>query len=166
MGSKNWKDIAELAGISAIIASLIFVGLELNQSRDAALSEASASHLSTRVELNNFIGEHAEIWVKGNSGTELSDVEFAIYKKIIENMHWVVWNGWRHNRRFEVDTNRKIIVADFANFLHRNPGALATWNHYLEDRETARQLLVSGYDENQFASAVFADLKRLSQAAK
>jgi len=165
MKSRDWKCIAELVGISAIIASLIFVGLELSQSRDAVLSETSASHLSTRVELNNFIGEHPEIWVKGNSGSSLSDADYSVYYKIIESTHWRFWNSWRHSLRFDVDIPRELTVADFAGFLHRNPGALETWKKYIEHRETARKLLVSNYDENRFNSAVFADLARLDQAA-
>jgi hypothetical protein len=40
MIKSNWKDIAELVGIAAIVASLLFVGLELRQSQEIALSEA------------------------------------------------------------------------------------------------------------------------------
>jgi hypothetical protein len=36
--SKNWKDLAELVGIAAIVASLIFVGLEMRQSQQIALA--------------------------------------------------------------------------------------------------------------------------------
>ena len=35
----NWKDIAELIGVAAIVASLVFVGLQMNQSDQIALSE-------------------------------------------------------------------------------------------------------------------------------
>jgi hypothetical protein len=38
MNSTNWKDIAELVGISAIVASLVFVGLELRQSHEIAIA--------------------------------------------------------------------------------------------------------------------------------
>jgi hypothetical protein len=38
MKSNSWKDIAELIGISAIVASLIFVGLQMKQSQDIALA--------------------------------------------------------------------------------------------------------------------------------
>jgi len=34
----NWKDIAELIGITAIVASLIFVGLQLKQSQEIAMA--------------------------------------------------------------------------------------------------------------------------------
>jgi len=39
----SWKDLAELVGIAAIVASLIFVGLELQQSRAVALAEVHQS---------------------------------------------------------------------------------------------------------------------------
>lgn len=38
MNFSQWKDIAELIGLAAIIASLIFVGLQLKQSQEIALA--------------------------------------------------------------------------------------------------------------------------------
>jgi len=38
MQSTNWKDIAELIGLAAIVASLIFVGLELRQTQSALMA--------------------------------------------------------------------------------------------------------------------------------
>jgi hypothetical protein len=35
----NWKDIAELIGITAIVASLLFVGLQMKQSQDIAVAD-------------------------------------------------------------------------------------------------------------------------------
>ena len=45
----NWRDIAELIGIAAIVASLIFVGLELRQSQEIALSEAYQERASIEI---------------------------------------------------------------------------------------------------------------------
>jgi hypothetical protein len=39
MKSASWKDIAELVGIAAIVASLIFVGLQMKQSQDIAIAQ-------------------------------------------------------------------------------------------------------------------------------
>ena len=39
MKNNNWKSFAELTGIAAIVASLIFVGLELQQSREIAIAD-------------------------------------------------------------------------------------------------------------------------------
>jgi hypothetical protein len=38
MSNKNWRDHAELIGIAAIVASLVFVGLQLKQSQDIAIA--------------------------------------------------------------------------------------------------------------------------------
>ena len=39
MKSIGWKAAIELLGIAAIVASLVFVGLELRQSREIAIAE-------------------------------------------------------------------------------------------------------------------------------
>jgi hypothetical protein len=39
MKNSDWKDIAELFGIAAIVASLIFVGLQMKQSQEIAIAE-------------------------------------------------------------------------------------------------------------------------------
>ena len=39
MANKNWKDTAELIGIAAIVASLIFVGLQMQQSQEIAIAD-------------------------------------------------------------------------------------------------------------------------------
>ncbi len=38
MQGANWKDVAELIGITAIVASLIFVGLQMKQSQEIAIA--------------------------------------------------------------------------------------------------------------------------------
>ena len=39
MASNQWKDTAELVGIGAIVASLIFVGLQMKQSHEIAIAD-------------------------------------------------------------------------------------------------------------------------------
>lgn len=45
--SGDWKSIAELIGIAAIVASLIFVGLQMRQSQDIALSQTHSTRSGT-----------------------------------------------------------------------------------------------------------------------
>lgn len=42
MRKTDWKDIAELVGIVAIVASLVFVGIQLRQDRTLARAELAA----------------------------------------------------------------------------------------------------------------------------
>jgi len=48
--SDDWKNIAELVGMAAIVASLIFVGLELRQSQEIALSQTHSERSTTVIE--------------------------------------------------------------------------------------------------------------------
>ena len=51
----GWKDTLELIGIAAIIASLIFVGLQLKQSQDIAI--ASQYHARAALSVQHFSAE-------------------------------------------------------------------------------------------------------------
>ena len=57
MKSMSGKDIAEFTGIAAIVASLVFVGLQLKQSQEIAIAnqyqawaEASLNLFATHIE--------------------------------------------------------------------------------------------------------------------
>ena len=50
MPSGNWKDIAELIGIVAIVASLIFVGLQMQQSQEIAMGAQYQERANATVE--------------------------------------------------------------------------------------------------------------------
>jgi hypothetical protein len=47
--STNWKDTAELIGLAAIVASLLFVGLEMRQAREIAVSQAYQSRAESEI---------------------------------------------------------------------------------------------------------------------
>ena len=51
MKSTNWKDIAELIGIAAIVASLVFVGLQMRQERIHARAELAGGSFESVSEL-------------------------------------------------------------------------------------------------------------------
>ena len=54
----NWKDIAELIGIAAIVASLVFVGLQMKQSDKIALSEIYQARTTAVVEWNTSLASN------------------------------------------------------------------------------------------------------------
>ena len=56
MKSSNWKDIAEIVGIAAIVASLVFVGLEMRQSQEIAV--AAQYHERASLAVDWFDQEH------------------------------------------------------------------------------------------------------------
>ena len=68
MKQTDWKGIAEIAGMAAIIASLVFVGFQLRLEQRTALATLGQSEITTRAELNISVSEHAEIFDKANRG--------------------------------------------------------------------------------------------------
>ena len=76
MKKEDWKGTAELIGIVAIVASLVFVGLELKQNRDVALATARDSTVEGFRELN-FARMNADwYWeIAGKLNAALGDTE-------------------------------------------------------------------------------------------
>ena len=64
MSEIGWKDIAELVGIGAIVASLLFVGLQMKQSQDIAIAAQYQARADTVIEFHNANknGPGAEMW--------------------------------------------------------------------------------------------------------
>jgi hypothetical protein len=53
MANPKWRDTAELIGITSIVASLIFVGLQLKQAQDFAIASQYLDQASLLVEATN-----------------------------------------------------------------------------------------------------------------
>lgn len=89
----SWKASAEFVCITAIVASLVFVGLQLQQEHRIAWIEAGSNLTESYYEQRNGLIENAAIWAKGNAGVEeLSSTEVVIYKALIRkewaHAHW------------------------------------------------------------------------------
>jgi hypothetical protein len=69
MKSTNWKDVAELVAIASIVASLVFVGLQMRQDHVVARSELGAASFESLASLR-----------QGMTGSEFA----ATYAKMLE----------------------------------------------------------------------------------
>ena len=83
----NWKEAAELIGIFAILASLIFVALQLRQEEELLQTEMRAAMVANTVSINESIIENADVWVRGNNGEELDPAESVIHARLITNVN-------------------------------------------------------------------------------
>ncbi len=73
------KDTVELIGIAAIVASLVFVGLQIRQEQEIAIVDTHGELSQTSIDLTFKIGEQMEIWKKGLNGDQLSEEELGIF---------------------------------------------------------------------------------------
>ena len=80
MKISNWKETAELIGIAAIVASLIFVGLQMRQAAEIARAELVSGNLASEIEASAVYIENADIWRRGNAGEDLDANESVIFQ--------------------------------------------------------------------------------------
>lgn len=69
MRMESWKHVAEAIGVAAIIASLIFVGLQIRQEDDIARLELIDKSTDQQCELQEWIAENADLWIRGCAGS-------------------------------------------------------------------------------------------------
>ena len=160
----NWKELAELIGIAAIIASLVFVGLQLKQSQNVALNEVAVAVEANEIELFASFRADWDVWRRGNAGDDLEESDKEIYRGLIYLQHWHYQNVWYEFQRYDLESSMTILVADFVAFLNKNPGARKVWRELSIETTADRRLLVPNYSEGAFDSAVNAALDELDRS--
>ena len=161
--NSDWKAAAELIGISAIVASLIFVGFQLQLEQRAALSALSQSEISSRTTLDIAMSEFAEVWDKSNRGDPLSGSEQQIMKSLIDAWFRRAMTGYFDSRRLRRGEGN-FSTADFAIMLYQNPGARRIWEEQTKSEyDLVQYLTPDSTFINEFAEKVQADLARLDE---
>lgn len=126
MRKLDWKETAELLGIFAILASLIFVAMQLQQQEKLLQVELRSNMVANYMTVNGFIIENPDIWIRGNAGEELTATEREVYFRLLTNYN---------DHHFQLIEMFKTIHPDlveqifgmYAGFLSRNPGAYRLW---------------------------------------
>ena len=140
MKKSDWKDIAELVGIAAIVASLVFVGLQIKQTDVIASLETQEYAATRNMSLMNLMAEHADVWQRGCVGDELTPTERLVVAKIYWSYVTNNFAGWRRLQLAGFrDTSGQYQIDAFAANMHRYPGfrevheSLQAWNELLDD---------------------------------
>jgi hypothetical protein len=121
MKATSWKDIVELAGIAAIVASLVFVGLQLQQEQNIATVETYGTVAEAGINLSMRVGENMEIWQKALEGHELTAVEHGVFLGLFNSLmiHYQQnFVRWRRLGTFDPG----LIASDLAYALYVFPG--------------------------------------------
>jgi hypothetical protein len=159
MDSAKLNDWMQVFGIFAVVASLIFVGMQMRLDREIGLSEIGLTSAGSKVEMFSLENEHADIWTKGNSGEHLTGADAAIYENLISNRANRAF--WDRQSGLQLGRSGEIGLADFVTFLHLNPGARKQWEHLTEIAMTYRKAQYPDYEIGSFGARVREQLKRL-----
>ncbi|NIP51516.1 MAG: hypothetical protein GWN81_06095 [Phycisphaerae bacterium] len=121
MKSSDWRNTAELIGIAAIVASLVFVGLQLRQDRQFALSENAADFNDTMIEYSSVIRENREIWLRGLEGAELTLEEQVVFESVAFAV-WQKFSGIYRQSEALFQTSGEMAARQLAGELYIYPG--------------------------------------------
>ncbi|HUF70523.1 MAG TPA: hypothetical protein VMM79_17870 [Longimicrobiales bacterium] len=154
-----------MIGVVALVASLVFVGLQLRQARDIAVSTNDSAYVQTRIEVYNSINQYASIWISGSKGETLAEPDATIFRNLVRMLNESTFVDYIQQTRMGEPT-AVVIMHDFAAFLHQNPGAQRHWLE-IEDNQIAyrNRLAPDGNDVSFWRDAILADLARLDQSS-
>jgi len=78
----NWRDLLERLGILALIASIVFVGLQLRQDKQIAAAQVYVESDGLVFELSQMVNESRDVWFRGLNGEKLSELEEITFRAI------------------------------------------------------------------------------------
>ena len=133
MTKANWKDTAELIGIAAIVASLIFVGLQMRQEQELARIESIGEYVASGVDFRIGLTEYSDLLVRGNSGDPLSDAELHQLRQLMEIAEDRVY--FESLKQSQLGSSNSTGEMKFASFLYRNRAAREAWLQHAADTE-------------------------------
>ncbi len=159
---KFWTDLIEVIGFVAIVASLIFVGIELRQSRAIAIGDGNLSNAEIQIETNNAINEYSAVWIGGNKGEALSEEDTVIFNNLVRNKAIHAFMEYARLDQVEFDEAAEAINAEFSIFLFENPGARRIW---LQQEGFIQEHFEVPVSKQSWKSSVLANLARLDRDA-
>jgi len=158
----DWKGTAELIGLAAIVASLIFVGLQMRQDQEIARAQALVDASAVVTDLNQFIVNNKEVWIKGLDGAELSLEDNLTFRALCRANFLRKIAHWERANRLDVG-NPDFIAQGFAFQIHVYPGLRRYFGEVIESFEEQRSAFGHTRSNGGFTSAVEASLAELDR---
>ena len=139
MHSEKLNDWLQLIGMAGIIASLIFVGIQLIQAQNIANADRFHQSISSRVAINDSITENAPIFTKANNGEELNETEFLILTQTLDSYRALSFFGQQASELVGGYAGGPSV--GLAMFLFENPGVRTEWIQMQEKRQQGWDVL-------------------------
>jgi hypothetical protein len=153
----------QILGMFGIMASLVFVGMQVKQTDVIASIEGQDNAVQRHYDMLSLMTEHAEVWQRGCSGAELNATERTQFTKIFSVYANNNFAGWRRLELSDYrDSKSDYNINAFAANLHRYPGLAAVYRSSTEWDKT-------GFGDDlgpSFEKYLFLIFARLEELAK
>jgi len=124
----SWRALGELVGIASIVASLVFVGLQLKESEAIARAELWQAVAAAGLEAQQSFFENADLWTRANSGATLSAREEEVFRRLVVIANDQTLTQFKSAQELGFfDGRDSNVVLSSASLLHRHPHAQRVW---------------------------------------
>ena len=123
MNREYWKFGAEIVGISAIVASLVFVGLELRHSQQVARADRQFQQIERELELSDLIERNVDLIVKLNDGENLTPADEILADRLVRSLWTVHFYSFTQIEMLNAPGG-SASIRSLVTVLHDNPGLL------------------------------------------
>lgn len=125
MSRLSRKEILEGIGVFSIVASLIFVGVQVNQGQREGESAEVIAYLEMAGNLRSLLVENAEVWHKACAGEVLAPAEKTVAAQLYKHYVEFMFMTAAASRVGVMRDWPEFLVNRFAANLHRYPGFAA-----------------------------------------
>lgn len=163
MKKTDWKATAELVGIAAVVASLVFVGIQLRQEQEIAIVDTYGSIVESNEAVLSLIAGNPEVWEKGLLGDELSSSEEIVFSGMVRAVFSRHAQMYIRFIRIGPGDPEKILQ-DFAYAIYIFPGLRKQWEadyEFQDQRDSVLGRQPSGLDFRFKANQYLSELDRL-----
>lgn len=82
MARISWKGYVEGIGVLVLVASLLFVGYQLQQDRKIAGAQVTAESTAAAYELFAMMSDNRDVWLRGLKGEDLSEADNITFRSV------------------------------------------------------------------------------------
>ncbi len=143
----NWDAIGaigEILGAAAVVITLIYLSVQLRAARLAADVNLVDRSRDNDFECNRLLLDHAELWVRANSGVELSADDNLRVDRIVRMLSSDSFHAYRRSATLRSGRER-VHSARLAGLLHQHPSMYQRWQAIREHSISRQRLLVGDW---------------------
>jgi hypothetical protein len=145
----NWHaigPIAEMLGAIGVIASLVYVGIQVRQNTRTTHAASINAHITSA----NFVrqqivanAEVADIYAKGMANPDdLTELEKVRFRVLFASILWTSWNAFAQTQLTGLDGSTFEAQKPFIRRLFTMPGGRWFWQEYADEFESEFQVAI------------------------
>jgi hypothetical protein len=166
--STKLRDWLEIVGLFSVVASLIFVGMQMRQEVAIAATESVWSRSAAITTLSELVNNNSAVWIAGLRGEELTlaeEAEFQGMAEAVESYFVATYVRFSSFRSLIGGPEAQQAIDDYAYALYAHKGLQRVWRTQLNYWVARDSAYGSESRTETFSGAVESTLRQLDERA-